>query len=322
MSATGGVQSRGLKMTLRQLSLFDCVARHMSFTRAAEEMCLTQPAVSIQLKQLEEHMGLPLFEKVGKKMFLTEAGAELQNACDDIFSRLDSLEMSLTQMKGIMHGRLRIAVVTSAKYFAPHLLGEFHRNYPEVDISLVVTNRDQVLQRLYANEDDLVLVAQVPDDGRLLSYPFLDNPMVPVVAPDHPLAGSKGLKADVLASDTFLMREQGSGSRKAIEDHLRELGVQLSRKMELGSSETIKQGVMAGLGLSILSRHSIALELATGCLVELDVETFPWVRSWCVVHHRDKKLSPAAQAFVDHLISNREQVVAMLSNRFLGAALP
>jgi DNA-binding transcriptional LysR family regulator len=308
-----------MKMTLRQLSLFVCVARHMSYTKAAEEMHLTQPAVSIQIKQLEGHVGLALFEYIGKKLYLTDAGTELLQACDDIFSRMDSLEMALTQMKGGMHGRLRIATVTSANYFAPHLIGEFNRHYPDIEMSLVVTNRNTVLQRLAGNEDDLVLMAQVPKDMRLKVHPILDNPMIPVVAPDHPLVGKKNIPIEALTQERFLTREKGSGSRKAIEDHLKENGIRLPRMMELGSSEMIKQGVMAGLGISILSRFGMALELATGCLVSLDMETFPIVRTWCIVYPEDKRLSPAAQAFVDYILSHEQQMKQVINNRFMGA---
>lgn len=311
-----------MKMTLRQLSLFVCVARHLSYTKAAEEMHLTQPAVSIQIKQLEGHVGLALFEYIGKKLYLTDAGRELLQACEDIFSRMDSLEMALTQMKGGMHGSLRIATVTSAKYFAPHLIGEFNRQYPDVEMSLVVTNRNNVLQRLVNNEDDLVLMAQVPEDMKLKAYPILDNPMIPVVAPGHPLAGQTNVAIEALVNERFLTREKGSGSRKAVEDHLKEQGVKFARTMDLGSSETIKQGVMAGLGVSILSRFSMALELATGCLVSLDVESFPIVRTWCIVHLEDKRLSPAAQAFIDYILSHEEQVKQVINNRFMGAELP
>ncbi len=311
-----------MKMTLRQLTLFVCVARHMSYTKAAEEMHLTQPAVSIQIKQLEGHVGLALFEYIGKKLYLTDAGNELLQACDDIFSRMDSLEMALTQMKGGMHGRLRIATVTSANYFAPHLIGEFNRHYPDIEMSLVVTNRNTVLQRLASNEDDLVLMAQVPKDMRLKVYPILDNPMIPVVAPDHPLVGKKNVPIDALTQERFLTREQGSGSRKAIEDHLKENGIRLPRMMELGSSEMIKQGVMAGLGISILSRYSMALELATGCLSSLDMATFPIVRTWCIVHPEDKRLSPAAQAFVDYILNHEQQMKQMINNRFMEAGRP
>ncbi|MFT5720794.1 MAG: DNA-binding transcriptional LysR family regulator [Motiliproteus sp.] len=311
-----------MKMTLRQLTLFECVARLLSYTRAAEEKHLTQPAVSIQIKQLEEHVGLPLFEYIGKKLYLTEAGRELQQACVDIFTRLGSLEMALTQMKGGMQGSLRIAAVTSANYFAPHLIGEFNRHYPDIEMSMVVTNRDSVVQRLINNQDDLVLMAQVPEDMKLRVYPILDNPMFPVAPPEHPLVGQKCIPIEALTQERFLTREQGSGSRKAIEDHLREAGISLPLTMELGSSETIKQGVMAGLGISILSRFSMALELATGCLVSLDMETFPIVRTWCLVHPLDKRLSPAAQAFVDYILDHDEQVKELINNRFLGAELP
>ncbi len=304
-----------MKITLRQLTVFDCVARHMSFTKAAQEMCLTQPAVSIQIKQLEEMVGLPLFEHIGKKFHLTQAGEELHHTCQDIFSSIDNLEMSLTKMKGGMHGKLRLAVVTSAKYFVPHLLGEFQRQYPGVEMSLVVSNRDQVIRRILNNEDDLVIMAQVPKDLKLRSYPFLDNPMIAIAHPDHPLAGSTDLPLSCLTSDTFLTREAGSGSRMAIEKHLAKQGTRLSKTMELGSSETIKQGVMAGLGLSIVCRHCVTLELATGCLVELDIQGLPIVHNWCLVHHQDKKLSPVAEAFHSFILSNHDKV-AQLSDRF------
>ncbi|MEH6814088.1 MAG: LysR substrate-binding domain-containing protein [Motiliproteus sp.] len=310
-----------MKMTLRQLTLFECVARHMSFTRAAEEMHLTQPAVSIQLKQLEGHVGMALFEQIGKKLYLTSAGGQLQLTCRDVFSSLDNLEMALTQMKGLMHGTLRVAVVTSAMYFAPHLLGAFQREYPEIRMRLVVRNRNQVLQRLVNNEDDLVLMAQVPQNMKLVSYPFLDNPMIPVVPPGHPLVGKSNLSLSIFNDYRFLSREEGSGSRKAIEDHLRERDIELEDTMELGGSETIKQGLMAGLGISILSRHSVALELATGLLVELDVESFPIVRSWCIVHHREKSLSPVAEAFIKFMHTNGQTVREMLRDRFMSASI-
>lgn len=288
----------------------------MSYTEAAAKLHLTQPAISIQIKQLENNLNLPLLEKIGKKVFLTKAGEELKLFCVDLFKRIDRMDMSLSDMRGGLEGSFSLAAVTSAKYFTPHLLGAFQNLYPGVKIQLEVVNRGRVIQRLKENRDDLVVMGVVPEKMSLTYHPFVDNPIIIVAAPSHPLAQEKNIALSELQKHAFLYREAGSGTRKSLEAFLKTRDVQLSPNMVLGSTETIKQAVMAGLGISAVSRHSVTLELATGCLVELDVQEFPLLRSWYVVHHKQKQLSPISSAFVDFIL-NQQDLVADLCNRFL-----
>ena len=298
-----------MHLSLRQLKLFEAVARHLSFTRAAEELHLTQPAVSIQVKQLEGSVGLPLFEQIGKRIFLTEAGRELFDASQDIFGRIKTLEMVLADMKGLVKGRLDISVVTAAKYFSPHLLGAFLRLYPDVDVRLQVTNREQLLRRLSKNQDDLVIMGQVPDDIDVSAQPFLDNPLVIIAPPSHRLAQARGITLEQLTSEAFVVREPGSGTRKAMETLFGKLGTPLKVTMELGSTEAIKQAVIAGLGLSLVSRHNITLELATHSVCILDVVDFPIERQWFAVYPRGKKLSLVASTFLEFILQQSADIM-------------
>ena len=305
-----------MRATLHQLKVFRQVALAMSYTKAGNELGLTQPAVSIQLKQLENNLDLPLFEKIGKRLFLTPAGQELNNFCDELFERFDSMDMTLSALKGHLEGEFHLAAVTSAKYFTPHLLGAFHKRYPKVNLHLDIVNREQIIQRLQENKDDLVIMGLVPESMSLTCHPFVDNPIVAVASPNHPLAGKKNIKLNELSEHAFIFREKGSGTRKALEDFFQANELTIQPNMILGSSETIKQAVMADLGISALSRHSVTLELATNSLVELDIEDFPLVRSWYLVHHESKHLSPIAQAFINFALSPQENV-AGLCDRFL-----
>ena len=306
----------GMRASLHQLKVFHKVALVMNYTRAARELGLTQPAVSIQLKQLEDNLDLPLFEKIGKKLFLTPAGQELKSFCDDLFERFDNIDMTLSALKGNLEGDFRLSAVSSAKYFTPHLLGAFHKRYPKVKLHLDIVNREQIIQRLQDNNDDLVIMGLVPQSMALTSHPFIDNHIVAVASPSHPLAGKRNVKLSELSEYPFIFREKGSGTRKVLEDFFQEKGLTIQPNMVLGSSETIKQAVMADLGISALSRHSLTLELATNSLVELDIESFPLVRSWYLVHHEKKHLSPVAQAFINFALSPQENV-AGLCNRFM-----
>ena len=305
-----------MRATLHQLKVFQQVAELLNYSAAANKLGLTQPAVSIQIKQLENNLGLALFEKIGKKIFLTSAGHELNHFCVDIFSRIDHMDMKLSAMKGQLEGDFLLAAVTSAKYFTPHLLGAFHKLYPKISLHLEVVNRSQIIQLLKENEVDLVIMGLVPEDMRLKRYPIIDNPIVIIANPSHPLALQKNISCTELTKHEFVLRENGSGTRKAFEDFLHTHDIKLSPSMVLGSSETVKQAVIADLGISVLSRHSVTLELATKCLVELDVQGFPLMRSWYVVHHETKQLSPAAQAFIDFILYQKETVDS-LCNRFL-----
>jgi DNA-binding transcriptional LysR family regulator len=305
-----------MRATLHQLKVFRQLASSMNYTEAANQLSLTQPAVSIQIKQLEDNLGIPLLEKIGNKLFLTTAGQELNRFCIDLFERIDLMDMTLSAMRGNLEGEFSLAAVTSAKYFTPHLLGAFHKLYPNVNLRLEVANRHQIIQRLKNNNDDLVIMGLVPESMPLTCHPFVDNPIVIIASPSHPLARQKNIMLTELQAHPFIFREAGSGTRKALERFLQSQQVSLSSGMVLGSTETIKQAVMADLGISAVSRHSITLELATKCLVELDIQHFPLLRSWYVVHHEKKQLSPIARAFIDFILNQQDQVND-LCNRFL-----
>jgi LysR family transcriptional regulator, low CO2-responsive transcriptional regulator len=287
--------------TLHQLKVFEATARHGSFTRAAEELFLTQPTVSMQVKQLTKAIGLPLFEQVGKRLYLTEAGRELFSTCQEVFGKLEQLEMKVADMKGMKQGRLKLAVITTAKYFMPRLLGPFCQLYPGIDVSLIVTNHERVIDRLANNQDDLYVMSQLPDNLDICSHAFLDNPLVLVAQRDHPLAKEKNIPFKRIAEETFIMREAGSGTRRAFQHLLDTHNVNVKVRLELGSNEAIKQAIAGGLGLSVLSLHTLTMESSSGELVCLDVEGFPIPRQWYVVYLSGKQLSVVASTFLDYL---------------------
>ena len=284
-------------ITLRQLKVFEAVARHLNYTRAAEELFLTQPAVSMQVKQLESTLGVALFEQLGKRIHLTEAGKETLAYSRTITQQLDELEGVLNRIKGLSGGRLRISVATTANYFIPTLLGTFSRRFPDVTVSLDITNRETLLRQLNENTVDLVIMGQPPLEADVEAEVFLDNPLVVVAPPDHPLAGRKKIPLARLQEEIFLVRESGSGTRIAMERFFGERGMKLKTGMEVGSNEAIKQSVQAGLGLGLLSRATIEQELALKRLAVLDVADFPIMRHWYVVHRKGKRLSATAEAF-------------------------
>jgi len=288
--------------TFRQLRTFEAVARHLSFSRAAEELHLTQPAASMQVKQLEAQAGLPLFEQVGKRIHLTEAGEELGRLARDMASRLKDCEDALAAMLGLSGGRLHLAVVSTAKYFAPRLLAEFSRRHPGVSVKLSITNREQVIGELQANRVDMAIMGQPPPGLDVEATVFARHPQGIVAAPGHPLARRRRLRLASLAGENFLVREPGSGTRSSMERLFAAEGVRAASSMELASNETIKQAVMAGMGLSFLSLHTVGLELATGRLVRLDVRGTPVTRDWCAVHRKGKRLSPVAAGFRAFLV--------------------
>ncbi|HFC54107.1 MAG TPA: LysR family transcriptional regulator [Gammaproteobacteria bacterium] len=299
-----------MHLTLRQLKLFESVVRNGSFTRASEEMHLTQPAVSIQIKRLEEQMDLTLLEQVGKRIFPTTAGKAMYGAACEILKRLDNLKEEMETLKGKIVGPLQLSVVTTGKYFMPHLLGHFLQQHPGVEPKLKFTNRARVVERLMNNEDDFVVMGQIPDDDeRLVSHPFLENILGFVAPPDHPLAGQGTLRLEEVIRERFLGREAGSGTRMAVDRVLEQRGLQVEPYMELGSSEAIKQAVLAGLGIAVLSLHSLQLELDAGKLVVLDVEGFPIKRRWYAVHPKGKRLSLVARTFLDFILSESHRVL-------------
>ncbi len=291
-----------IQATLHQLKVFETVARHGSFTRAAEELFITQPTVSSQVKQLTKAVGLPLFEQIGKSLYLTDAGKDLLSTCQDVFERLENFEMKVADLKGTKQGELRLAVITTAKYFVPRLLGSFCQDYPGIDVALNVTNHQEIKQRMLANEDDLYIVSNPHKDVDLTSQSFLDNPLVVVAKKNHPLAGKKNIALEHLNDKPFIMREKGSGTRDAILKLFAEHNISVKVKLELGSNEAIKQAIAGGLGISILSEHCLISEGTSGELTILDFQHFPIERRWFVAHLAGKKLSVVAQAFLEYLL--------------------
>lgn len=290
-----------MHFSFRQLHIFEAVARHFSYTRAAEELHLTQPAVFSQVKQLEEGVGMPLLERIGKQLHLTDAGREVLATSRETLDALDRLDMRLADMQGLKRGRLRIAIVTTAKYLIPRLLGEFCARHPGIEAALIVTNRQRLLARLAENADDLAVLGAPPEGMDIIATPFADNPLVVLARHDHPLAGQADVPLARIAEEPFILREQGSGTRLATERHFAAHHLALRVRMELGSNEAIKQAIAGGLGVSVLSSHTLALEGPSGLLKPLDVSGFPLMRKWYVAHPRGKHLSVVATAFLDHL---------------------
>ncbi|MEW6497989.1 MAG: LysR substrate-binding domain-containing protein [Cyanobacteriota bacterium] len=293
--------------TLHQLKVFEAVARHNSFTRAAEELFLTQPTVSMQVKQLTKAVGMPLFDQVGKRLYLTQAGEELVKTCRQVFEQLDQFEMTVADLKGLKQGRLRLAVITTAKYFVPRLLGPFCQRYPGIDISLQVTNHEHILNRLNENLDDLYVMSQLPETIEVSYQPILANPLVVLAPADHPLAQETNIPLERIAAEPFIMREPGSGTRKAIQHLFDQQGLVLKVRLDLGSNEAIKQAIAGGLGISVLSLHTMALEGAHSQLTILDVEHFPIERYWYAVYPNGKQLSIVARAFLEYLLTEGKQ---------------
>ena len=295
------------RVTLHQLRLIASLSRHMNMTRAAEEMHMTPSAFSVQIKQLAESLGLPLHEQSGKKLFLTEAGQAAASAAREMLGRLDLLGMELGEMQGLERGCLRLAMITTARYFATKLIGDFCRDHPKVELVLEVVNRDQILERIRQNLDDIYLLGRPPEEPDVVAVPFIENPLVVLAPAGHPLCAETAIAPARLAREPFILREPGSGTRQVTERYFAEHGLRPATRMTLGSDETIKQAVAAGLGLAVLSRHVLALDAPSGALRELDVQGFPLLRQWYAVHLAAKKLSPLATAFLALLTASREQ---------------
>ena len=286
-----------MHITIRQLQVFEAVARQLSYTRAAEELHLTQPAVSMQVKQLENSVGMSLFEQLGKRVFMTQAGETLLRHAQTIMRHLGIAQEEMDELKGVDSGRLHIAVASTVNYFATRLLATFTRLHPSVQISLDVTNREALLQKLEDNQPDVVLMGKPPKDLDLDADAFMDNPLIMIARPDHPLFKRHPIALKELAAETFVVRELGSGTRIAMERFFDQKSFVPSATIEMTGNETIKQSVEAGLGLAIVSVHTVELELALQRLGRLDIRGMPIMRRWYVGHRRGKRLSPTAQAF-------------------------
>jgi DNA-binding transcriptional LysR family regulator len=301
-----------MNVSLRQLRVFETVARLSSYTRAAEELHLSQPAVSMQVRQLEDTVGLPLFERLGKSIALTEAGREIYQYSRSINRSLQEMEEVLEALKGVNRGRLHVAVASTVNYFAPRLLAAFHQRYPGIAPRLDVTNRESLVRLLEANSIDVALMGAPPQDVDVEAEAFTDNPLVVIAPPSHPLAAERSIPLSRLAEEVFVMREAGSGTRQSMERHFREAGQTIRHGMQMTRNEAVKQAVRSSLGLSVVSLHTIELELETGRLVILDVEGFPLPRKWHLVYRRGKRLSPAAASFRDFVLREGPRLAAPL----------
>ncbi len=294
--------------TLRQLEIFMKVAEHGSMARAAEELYLSHSAVSVQIRKLAEAVGLPLHEVIGKKLYLTDAGRELVVTGQQVFDSIRRFDETINNMKGLTAGRLRISVVTTAKYFLPRILGPFCREYPDIDVEFHVGNRAGIIDRLNDNRDDLYIFNSLPRDLDIESHRFLPNPLAVISSRQHPLAGRKGLKWQDLAGETFLMREKGSGTRNAIQRHLDSSGLQLGKTMTIESNEAIKYAVVENMGITILSAYALADSVGTD-LVQLRVAGFPILSDWYVVYPRSKPLTLIAERFLEFVLKRGPDVL-------------
>ena len=295
--------------TLRQLKVFEAVARLSSYSRAAEELHLTQPAVSTQIRKLEGHAGLPLFEQLGKKIYLTAAGTELQHHGHLIIRQFEEAEAAMTHFKGVSRGRLNVAVISAGDYFMPSLLVEFARRHEGVELNLSVHNRGELLSHLADNLTDLAIMVRPPEDELTVAAPFAPHPYLIVAPRQHTLCREHGITLARLVRERFIVREAGSDTRHAMTDALKRHHAQLNVALEVKSTETIKQAVIAGMGVAFISGHTVSRELRDGSLVSLDVQGFPVRLNWYIVQRRNKRLPPVALAFREFLLAEGTALV-------------
>jgi LysR family transcriptional regulator, low CO2-responsive transcriptional regulator len=298
-------------VTLRQLRVFSAVARHLSFGKAAEELHLTPPAISMQIKELEAQVGLPLFDRSGRSVVLTVTGEYLLVYVRKILATLKDAEDAIARLSGLQTGRLTIGMVSTAKYFVPRLMARFRAEHPGIEVRLAIGgNREQLVALLQANEVDLAIMGRPPRELATRAEPFAVHPHVIVTPPDHPLMKVGHAPAAALADYEFLIREEGSGTRAAMEKFFADHRLAPRVAMEMTSNETIKQAVMAGMGISFLSLHTVGLELKAGLIAVPDIEGLPLVKRWYIVNTLAKTLSPAAEAFRYFMLEEAERFLA------------
>lgn len=289
-------------ITLRQMQIFESVVRLGGYTRAANELHLTQPTVSMQISKLSDILGLELLEQTGRTTSATSIGRQVYANVQEILQRLAALGDLADDLKGVLQGELKVSVITTAAYFMPHYMGKFIENHPLVTPHLTISNRNDAIERLRTNQDDLLIMGKVPDNMPVKAYPFINNEVVVIARPDHPLRGKKNIPLEQLVKERFLVREPGSGTRRAVDQLLAQSDLKLIPYMELGNAEAIKQGVMAGLGISVLSRRNLDLELVSNRITILDVQGFPLVRRWYAAHYQGKRLSLLTRSFLEYIL--------------------
>jgi DNA-binding transcriptional LysR family regulator len=298
--------------TLRQLRVFESAARHLSLTRAAEELHLTPPAVSIQIRQLEGHANAPLFERMGRGLKLTQAGEEVLAHTREILAHIRASEEAIAGLGSLEQGLLDVAVINAGDYFLPWLIAAFRARHPRIRSRITVGNRDGLLERLAAHEIDLAVMSHAPTQREFAARPFAPHPHVIVAAPEHPLARRRSVALEVAAREPLISREPGSATRLAMDQAFSESGVVPRIEMEIASNETIKQAVAAGFGLGFLSGHAVQQELALARLAIVPVKGFPFMRQWYVVHRRERTLPRIAGAFERFVVEEGARLIAGL----------
>ncbi|MDP3537514.1 MAG: LysR substrate-binding domain-containing protein [Azonexus sp.] len=304
-------------LTLRQLQIFVVAARHLSYARAAEELHLTPPAVSMQLKQLEDNAGLPLFERMGRGVALTQAGELLVHHALRILGEIKDAEANLQALLGAEVGQISVGLVSTAKYFMPRLLAQFAQAHPGIEVQFTVGNREILLQKLQDNAIDLAITGRIPAEIDAHAEPMASHPYVLIGPADHPLRDARRFDLQELRRETFLVREEGSGSRRVAEEMFKNHLFTPARTISMGSNETIKQAVMAGMGVSLISLHTLPLELKTAEVSLLDAIGTPIERTWYVVHMNSKRLLPAGQEFRSFLLDQAAQGLEKEFGRYL-----
>jgi len=300
-----------MHLTLKQFRIIEAVVKHNSYTDAAKAMFMTQPAVSMQIKQMESQVGLALFERSGKQIAPTEAGMELLHYARNIRQQLEEAECVLDELKGLKRGKLHLTMASTANYFAPRLIAAFHHQYPGAQVTLDVTNRSGLLDALDNNTTDMVIMGRPPKGLDLIGIQLFENPLVMVAWPEHPLAKQASIRLDEIADEPFIVREPDSGTRMAIDRYFARHHLSLKPGMEMNRAEAIKQAVMAELGLGIVSLHTIEMELELKRLVVLNVEDFPIMRHWYIVHRNNKRFAAIPKVFRDFTIDEAPSLLKL-----------
>lgn len=298
-----------MNLTLHQLKAFRTIAKFQSITKAAEAMSMTQPAVSIQLKNLQEQFEVPLTEIIGKKIHITEFGQELVETADRIFGELDQVEEKMLELKGLLGGKIRISAVSTGKYIIPYLMADFMKIFPHVEISLSVSNRYKVLAQLQENSTDLALVSLWPDDLDLESIQLAENKWFLACAPENKAQYQAFINTGAWDKVPFVLREKGSGTRTIMEKFFNDRDIQVETRLELATNEAVKQALMAGLGASLLSNFSMAPEIKEGRIALLEFPDLPLKADWKLIWLKQKKNSPAVKAFIRWLTENRKEIL-------------
>lgn len=291
-----------MNITFRQLRLFLALADTGSVSAAARTTHVTQPTASMQLREVTESVGVALYEVISRRVHLTQAGLDLAKTARSVANEWALFEQTIDGMKGLTRGKLKVAVVSTAQYFVPRLLGTFCARYPEIDVSLEVLNRDGVVARLRDNLDDLYIMSMPPKDIDVEDHIFMPNPLVMIAASTHALVKRRSIELRDLADQRFILRERGSGTRMAIDSHFKQLKFKPNVRLEMGSNEAIKEAVAGGLGVAVISSHALYGQVVEHGVSVLKVKGFPINSSWHVVHLKGKQLSPIAAAFQKHLI--------------------